>query len=474
MPTERAGGFALPFSAAALLFAGAVSTLMLAACWSDLTSLRYYPIDDFGIYTNFIWNSAHGAPFKYLVDQNYLSTHLSFTLLLLAPLFRLWDHVFVLIAVQWSLPLLGGAIVFATAARLGLGLPLRAALASLFVAYPYAQSPVLYTFHGVCLYFLLVPWLYHCLRFSRKWLWLPWLLTLGLREDAGLLVMPLLLYFGFAHRDRGARLLALLTALYSALAIFVIFPTIAGESLAARRAIDIGRGRLLNSLDPPGLLRRVVAVFWLMLPALPLLQRRWRPLWIFPSAGMAILLLNWWSVLHTFAGHYSAYVFPLFVVGLLEAVAGDERYRGSAGEAASFRLAGWVMGALVVAHFTAGRFPVESPRSARRLNLARDPATRSALEAARAVPRTGLLAVDNRLFALVANRADIVALKGKRFGRPPDGADIVFLMRTEKGGEELFRRLSADGAFSVRFADERFAVFVRVAPRPAAARQKGT
>lgn len=474
MSTDRARALALPFSAAALFWAGGISVLLLYACWCDFVSLRYYPIYDFGVYTNFIWNSAHGAPFKFLVDKSYISTHLSFTLLLLAPLFRLWDHPFLLMVVQWSLPLLGGAIVFATAARLGIGLPLRAALAALFVAYPYAQTPVLYTFHGVCLYFLLVPWLYHCLRFSRRWLWLPWLLLLGLREDAGLLILPMLLYFGFAHRDRGARLLALLTALYTALAMFVLFPALAGKSLAARRSGEINPGRFLKSLAPAGLLRRAMAVFWLMLPALPLPRRRWLPLWLFPSAGLVILLPHWWSMLHAFGQHYSAYVFPLFVVGLLEAIAGDERYRGTDGAAASFRLAGWIMGAVVLAHFTVGRFPAEWDRGARRLNLTRDPAMRSVLEAARAVPRTGLLAVDQRLFALVANRADLTTLEGQKYGRPSEDADAVFLMRTEKGGEALFQRLTADGAFGVRFADERFAVLVRAAPRPAAVQRKGT
>ncbi|MHB8834140.1 MAG: DUF2079 domain-containing protein [Candidatus Methylomirabilia bacterium] len=465
MSTELLRKSARPFGTAVLLFAGVVSGLLLLTCYNDFVSLRY-PAADYGVYTNFIWNSAHGAPFKYMVDRSYLTTHLSFTLLLLAPLFRLWDNPFLLVVVQWSLPLLGGAIVFATASRLGLGLPLRAALVALFVAHPYAQTPVLYSFHGVCLYFLLVPWLYHCLRFSRKWLWLPWLLTLGLREDAGLLILPLLLFFGFAHRDRGARLLALLTGLYTILAVFVLFPAIVGKSLASRRGGEMDHSRFLKSLAPPGLIRRAIAVFWLMLPALPLLRRRWRPIWIFPSAGMAILLLSWWSRVHAFGGHYAAYVLPLFVVGLLEAIAGEERYSSADGEAATFRLAGWVMGAVVVSHFIVGRFPTDGNAWARRVNLRPDPATRSALAAARAVPRTGRLAVDKKLFALAANRADLTTLEGQKFGHPLKHADAVFLMRPEKGGEELFQRLSADSAYAVRFADEHFAVFVRTAAQP--------
>ena len=465
MSTEPARKPALAFAAASLLFAGTVSALMVVAGWCDLHSLREFPIDDYGVYTNWIWNSGHGAPFKFLVDGNYLTTHLSFTLLLLAPLFWAWDHMALLMVVQWALPLIGGTIVFATATRLGIALPLRAALAALFVVYPYAQSPVLYTFHGVCLYFLLVPWVYHCLRFSRRWVWLPWLLMLGVREDAGLLILPMLLYFAIAHRDRLAQLLSLLTVVYSLVAIYVLFPAIVGKSLAKRRKLEMNPNRLKQSLDATGLLRRAVALFWLVLPAIPLLRRRWRPILIFPAAGTAILMLSWWDVRHGLTSHYSAYVFPFFVMGVLEAVAGVEEYRAAAGAASPLRLAGWIMGAVVFAHFTLGRFPSEYFRTARRLDLTCDPAMSSAFEAAKLIPRTGLLIADKRLFSRVANRADIAALEGQKFGRPVKDADSVFLMRTEPGGEELYQRLSADGDFAARFVDERFAVFVRTAAR---------
>lgn len=454
--TGRVPWLVLLFSAAVLLFAGAISGLLLRACHCDFVSLRY-SLGDFNIYANFLWNSAHGEFFKYYVDKSYLQTHLSFTLLLLAPIFRLWDNPFALIIAQWAFPLLGGAIVFASATRHGISLPLRAVLTALLVAYPFAQTPVLGDFHGVALYFLLVPWLYHCLRFNRKWLWLPWLLTLGLREDAALLILPMLLYL---DHSRNGRLLALLTALYALLAMFVFFPALSGIDLAQRRSGELSLAHLLASWTPAAIGTRTMSLFWLLLPALPLLRRRWRPVLMFPAAGLAFLLLSAQHKMYGFEVHYPAYVFPLFVAGLLEAVAGEARYRAAAGAAASFRLAGWIFGAVVVAHFAAWRFPVESKANARRLNLSPNPATSSALAAARTIPRTGLLVVATRLSALVVNRADVALLEGK-YRRPPDTADAVFLMRANTVGEELLSRLTAAGVFSIRFADERYAVLVR-------------
>jgi hypothetical protein len=53
-----------------------------------------FQLVDYGLYVNLIWNTAHGRPFRLLVDESYLTRHLSFTLALLAPFFWIWDHPF--------------------------------------------------------------------------------------------------------------------------------------------------------------------------------------------------------------------------------------------------------------------------------------------------------------------------------------------------------------------------------------------
>jgi uncharacterized membrane protein len=67
-------------------------------------------LHDYGIYFNMLWNTAHGDWFTYLTDQSYLRTHLSFSLVLLAPLFRLWDDPLLLTVIQWCCLLIGGLL----------------------------------------------------------------------------------------------------------------------------------------------------------------------------------------------------------------------------------------------------------------------------------------------------------------------------------------------------------------------------
>ena len=54
-------------------------------------SAQNYLMSDYGVYTNTIYNIAHGNGFKFLSEHSYLRTHLSFSLALLAPLFWLYS-----------------------------------------------------------------------------------------------------------------------------------------------------------------------------------------------------------------------------------------------------------------------------------------------------------------------------------------------------------------------------------------------
>ena len=73
-----------------LIALAALGTLLAlaVACWAPLCMYHAgrMRVNDYGIYTNALWNTAFGEPFRYLVHQSYLAVHLSFTLALLAPL----------------------------------------------------------------------------------------------------------------------------------------------------------------------------------------------------------------------------------------------------------------------------------------------------------------------------------------------------------------------------------------------------
>ncbi|MDD5708173.1 MAG: DUF2079 domain-containing protein [Kiritimatiellae bacterium] len=192
---------------------------------------------DHGRYTTMIWNCAHGAPFRYEVDRSYLATHLSFSLALIGPLFRVWDHPFLLCLVQCLLLAGGAAVLWHAGRRAGLPPLWLAALACFYVAYPMAQSVVLVEFHGVGLYLLTVPWLYAALAGPKPGhAWVPLALTLGAREDAFLVVLPMLIYFAVRTRRPMAITQTVAALAYGLAALFWIYPAINGASLFAVRS----------------------------------------------------------------------------------------------------------------------------------------------------------------------------------------------------------------------------------------------
>jgi len=264
---------------------------------------------DYGAYTNFLYNLAHGDGFQFLTDHNYLKTHLSFSVLLLTPLVHLWDSPLLLIVVQWLFLMGGGIILWKTMRRENTPSVLATAILFTFVAYPMTQSVMMSEFHGVSAYFLLLPWLLYTILYQKMWAFLPILVILGLREDAGLIILPMLLYFATRDRWKAGYILAGATALYVMLAITVLYPWITGESLLGVRAAETSSGSILQSFAHPHLAGRAQASFWLILPATLLgliLRNGWRPLLIFPSVAFLVSLGSAMHRQHSFDFHYPA------------------------------------------------------------------------------------------------------------------------------------------------------------------------
>ncbi|HPY62287.1 MAG TPA: DUF2079 domain-containing protein, partial [Kiritimatiellia bacterium] len=244
--------------------------LALGLLWSGFCAFtwRKFGLFDYGVYTNMIWNSGHGQLFRCLLDRTYLATHLSFSLALLGPLFYLWDHPFLLWVAQWLMLISGALILLRGALRAHVPAFLAWAIVLFLFGYHLNQQVLLSEFHGVSAYLLLVPWLYYCLRFQRRWVWLPWLLTLGLREDAGFIILPLLLYCAVRERWWPGYVYAALSVVYCLVAIQWLFPLLAGMSLQVRRAGHVNNP-LGNLLNPATGLLRLRALLWVALPALP-------------------------------------------------------------------------------------------------------------------------------------------------------------------------------------------------------------
>lgn len=394
-----------------VILAAAFAWNLLWCCWCLYVG-RQFRLFDYGLYTNFLWNSGRGDFFRCLVNDSYLVNHLSFSLLPLGLLYRLWDDAFVLMVAQWSFPLWGALFLAAAGRRHGLPAPWLAALALFYVGYRFTQQILTAEFHGVSFYLILVPWLYYALSFHKAWTPVPLAFVLGVREDAFLAVLPMLLYFAWKDRWRAGYLWAVAAAAYGAFAIGVLYPWLNDLSLFARRSRDGSLLSVSDLLADGAPLRWAKAVVWTLLPAAVCLRRGSLPAFVFPSFALAQCLLSGIDRQQSLGIHYSAPVMSTLACGLVEALA--RRRAGSHAVGSERPAAGWRIAALVAivaaGHLYSGYAwggRAWSDPHVRRASAA----GREAREAARQVPKDGVLLADDDVVCFAANRADVIDLR---------------------------------------------------------------
>ena len=453
-----------------LTLAAAVAGHLLYSAYCAFTNFKF-TIFDYGVYTNMIWNAAHGEPFRVLVDRSYLSTHLSFTLALIGPLYRIWDHPFLLSLVQW-LAMVGGAVILWGACRRNRVLPeAAAAVVFFFTAYRLTQAAMLSEFHGVSMYYLLLPWLYYCLSFRKNLAWLPLILILGVREEAFLITLPMLLYFAVRDRWKTGYVLAGLAVLYGVVAIFLLYPAINGWSVFARRKSVIPTS-ILEMFDPVKGSRRLQALGWVLTPALVFLHRKFIPALLFPLPVLLASLLSRFATQQSLGSHYGGPAAVCLAIGLAETLVLRRRALGDDMPRREIRDL-WLRTALlflvvIVAHRISGFVWLggKNYETYRRPNIQ----GRAALQVAAMIPRDGVLLTRRGLAGLCANRRDILTIREYRAERhrvdhifvrlsdnmPLETPALALLQQSEVGvlffdGEFLILSRAADPAGNAAF-----------------------
>lgn len=416
---------------------------------------------DYGIYFNMLWNTAHGDWFTYLHDQSYLRTHLSFSLLLLAPLFRLWDDPLMLTVIQWGCFAAGALLFWRILSLARLPALIQAALMLLFAAYPYVQRAMLCEFHGVHLYYILIPWLYLCLAFRKSWVWLPLLLTAGLREDAVFTILPMLLYFAVADRWRAGYLWSAGAAAYGILALTVLFPWINGITIVERRDVLLDPLAIKHSLSQR-IAKRGLSVFRLFLPAAPFLFRKrgWIPVLVFPSLILIILMASPERHHYCIDRHYSAGVFTCVLLGIVEALRRRPRETTPDTGWRVWLPAAFLAATVLVSHLSWGCLPWANNK-AREVFKERSPYVPLLLKAARDVPREGVLMTDSTFAGYFANRRSLTTFKNHTTNPiPPDY--VVFDAKLIRQNQmEVLRSIVATQPMGVVAVEGPFVVMKR-------------
>lgn len=416
-------------------------------------SWQNFLMSDYGVYTNTLYNLAHGKGFKFLVDNNYLRTHLSFSLTLLAPLMLLWDSVYLLIIVQWGFLIWGAIILIRIMCRLQIPSMLQMSILLFWVAYPFTQSVLLYEFHGVASYLLLIPWLLHCLLFNKPMVFLPWLCILGVREEAGIVIIPLFICMAILQRWKAGYIYAFFSLIYVLYAIGYLYPLVNMVSLFdVVRKKETSLPKILEGFGTDGLKLKGAATFWMILPCLPFLYffKGSRLIIIAPvSIVWIISMLSGFSKQYSLTFHYPAPIIALVMSGLILACAKSIFYAKD--EKQKLRiiwiLSLWVFFAVGIAHYYNGYFLFG--KNTHRVYASMNKNEKSLNDVIKNIPKDGILLTNMRLGPHVSTRSDIITWQ--YFVPEKHKIDWILFHQKEytKKGYEYISNVMKSGEFKV-------------------------
>ncbi len=213
---------------------------VLVMCIAHATWMSWIAIDlhnglgtfsyDVGLYDQGVWLMSRGhAPFVTLMGRNLLGDHASLILVLLIPLYWIVPSTITLLVVQ-AIVVAGGAIPMYLLAQRILGNRAMAFCAAfLWLANPALNGGAMENFHPDSFLALFIPLVLFA-AFSRKWklFAVAVLLSLLVKEDVLLLMVPLGLYVAWRFDRRKGLLTALASVVVTALGMFVMMKHLIG------------------------------------------------------------------------------------------------------------------------------------------------------------------------------------------------------------------------------------------------------
>jgi len=288
---------------------------------------------DLSIFGQGLWKLSHGeAPDVTIRGLHLFGEHATYVHLLLAPLFRLWPDVGLLVVVQ-SLALAASAWLIFSLARERLE---RGALGLLvlgvYLLYPPLQHSWLefYQPDALAIPFLILAW--RSLERGQQRGTLLWAAAaLVTKENVAATTFALGLYAMATGRRRIGIGLTLQAVLYLVLVMAVLFPLFnpgQGYVYAGRLYSDFASsllGAISYLADPRHLWQRLataenaryLAELLVPLAGLPLLA----PLHLLPAAQLPLNLVSSWPYAHEVRYHYTLLIIPFLFLALVAALA---------------------------------------------------------------------------------------------------------------------------------------------------------
>ena len=185
---------------------------------------------DVGLYDQGLWLLSRGhAPFVTLMGRNLLGDHASLILLLLLPLYWIAPSTITLLVVQ-AIVVAGGAIPMYLLAKHILNSSAMAfCIALMWLANPALNGGAMENFHPDSFLALFIPLVFFA-AFTRKWrlFAIAVLLSLLVKEDVLLVMVPVGLYVAWQFDKRKGLLTVLASVLATGLGMFVMMKHLIG------------------------------------------------------------------------------------------------------------------------------------------------------------------------------------------------------------------------------------------------------
>ena len=301
---------------------------------------------DLAYYVQAIWQLIHGRLDVSVENVPLLGNHVEPIVFLFAPLFAVFRHPMLFVAVQnaalATMPLVGYNI----AKRLGLDGKRACLLSAALLLAPAAGYIAIHEFHPEALvapFLLLMLQAWVAKSISRHWLW--FVAVLACKENMAPLLVVYCATQCVAERNRGLAELRRwflwpmgLALIWFLLSAYVITPALNSGNIdyvALYDQLGTSPGNiLLNAIVRPQLIGSALLqslthgnlVWGLLLPflCLPLL----RPRWIVIAAPILLQhLLSWRSSEWMIYFHYAAPLLPLFWIASVEVIAASDHWK---------------------------------------------------------------------------------------------------------------------------------------------------
>jgi uncharacterized membrane protein len=430
---------------------------------------------DFGLYDQGLWLlSRFDAPFVTLMGRNLFGDHTSFVLLALVPLYWLTDNTSTLLVVQALVVALGALPVFVVSRRVLGGEGAALALAGAYLLHPAVGWIVLENYHpdsflgltvGVaCAGALLGRW---------RWYFVGVVLTLLVKEDALLVVVPLGAWVAVRRNARIGVVTSVFAAWFTLVAMFGIQRGLLGVPF--RNSWRFPFGGPLETLASP-VVRPLELLAHLAAEGRPLyLLQVLAPLAfaMLAAPGLAVVavpvlasnVLSTFWYQHQIQYHYTLVVLPVLVMASATGIARlGARWRRPA------------LAALLVASLAGAWLwsPLPLARPSVRYNSPRSEFVREAMEALERVPGDAVVSAFHPLTAHLARRPRVysfpVPFERRLYG--PDGfatggelsfaGDVEFVVlpvEMEPETQVVWHRIA--DRFELAFANSRWMVWQR-------------